>query len=218
MRAAGLAQSKSMQSHLLLSSLVKTQIYLSFYPCLPWHSSCFTFDIGPNFLESIVKKVCDIRNTRRQLTSAYHSQTDGLVKRINVTQAEGLCMYMSANQKDWDQHTPMVLFAYRVFPSATTVESPFYLCMDKSHVCLLIQHWFCRIQSFQPLLQKFTQTLSIISNMLRRPSNPIQSFHSRKLKRINAVRQRVSFRWPGISQEIEEHLASLSYSTCIERC
>ncbi|XP_028403387.1 uncharacterized protein LOC114526084 [Dendronephthya gigantea] len=36
-------------------------------------------------------------------------------------------MYVSTNQKDWDEHLPQVLFAYRVSPNATTGESPFYL-------------------------------------------------------------------------------------------
>ena len=76
-------------------------------------------DRGPNFLASIVKAVCNIINTRRQLTTAYHPQTDGLVERFNATLAEGLSMYVSANQKDWDKHIPMVLFAYRVSPNAT---------------------------------------------------------------------------------------------------
>ena len=84
-------------------------------------------DRGPNFLASVVKAVCHIMNTRRQLTTAYHPQTDGLVERFNATLAEGLSMYVSANQKDWDKHIPMVLFAYRVSPNATTGESPFYL-------------------------------------------------------------------------------------------
>eukprot|EP00795_Rhopilema_esculentum_P008405 gene8405-biopygen9466 len=84
-------------------------------------------DRGPNFLASIVKEVCKIMNTRRQLTTAYHPQTDGLVERFNATLAEGLSMYVSSNQKDWDKHIPMVLFAYRVSPNATTGESPFYL-------------------------------------------------------------------------------------------
>jgi len=34
-------------------------------------------DRGPNFLASIVKEVCHLMNTRRQLTTAYHPQTDG---------------------------------------------------------------------------------------------------------------------------------------------
>ena len=84
-------------------------------------------DRGPNFLASIVKEVCRIINTRRSHTTAYHPQTDGLVERFNGTLAEGLSMYVSTHQKDWDEHLPIILFAYRVSPNATTQESPFYL-------------------------------------------------------------------------------------------
>ena len=84
-------------------------------------------DRGPNFLASVVKAVCDIMNTRRTLTTAYHPQTDGLVERFNATLCEGLSMYVSTHQKDWDRHLPLTLFAYRVAPHATTGESPFYL-------------------------------------------------------------------------------------------
>ena len=84
-------------------------------------------DRGPNFLAAIVKEVCRLINTHRQHTTAYHPQTDGLVERFNGTLTESLSMYVSSNQKDWDKHIPMVLFAYRVSPNATTGESPFYL-------------------------------------------------------------------------------------------
>ena len=84
-------------------------------------------DRGPNFLASIVKEVSKIMNIRRTHTTAYHPQTDGLVERFNGTLAEGLSMYVSTHQKDWDRHLPMILFAYRVSPSATTGESPIYL-------------------------------------------------------------------------------------------
>ena len=84
-------------------------------------------DRGPNFLSSIVKEVCKLMNTRKANTTAYHPQTDGLVERFNGTLAEGLSMYVSGNQKDWDRHLPLVLFAYRVSPHASTRESPFYL-------------------------------------------------------------------------------------------
>ena len=84
-------------------------------------------DRGPNFLASVVKAVCDIMNTRRTLTTAYHPQTDGLVERFNATLCEGLSMYVSTHQNDWDRHLSLTLFAYRVAPHATTGESPFYL-------------------------------------------------------------------------------------------
>ena len=84
-------------------------------------------DRGPNFLAAIVKEVCLLMNTRRLHTTSYHPQTDGLVERFNGTLAEGLSMYVSTHQKDWDNHLPMILFAYRVSANATTRESPFYL-------------------------------------------------------------------------------------------
>lgn len=84
-------------------------------------------DRGPNLLASIVREICKLMNTRRSHTTAYHPQTDGLVERFNGTLAEGLSMYVSSHQKDWDQHLPMILFAYRVSPHASTHESPFYL-------------------------------------------------------------------------------------------
>eukprot|EP00795_Rhopilema_esculentum_P017845 gene17845-biopygen6667 len=84
-------------------------------------------DRGSNFLSSIVNEVCKIMNTRKLNTTAYHPQTDGLVERSNGTLAEGLSMYVSSHQKDWDRHIPMILFAYRVSPHASTGESPFYL-------------------------------------------------------------------------------------------
>eukprot|EP00795_Rhopilema_esculentum_P005471 gene5471-biopygen457 len=77
-------------------------------------------DRGSNFLSSIVNEVCKIMNTRKLNTTAYHPQTDGLVERFNGTLAEGLSMYVSSHQKDWDRHIPMILFAYRVSPHATT--------------------------------------------------------------------------------------------------
>ena len=84
-------------------------------------------DRGSNFLASIVTEVCKLLNTRQLRTTSYHPQTDGLVERFNGTLAEALSMYVSSNQRDWDRHLPLVLFAYRVSPHATTHESPFYL-------------------------------------------------------------------------------------------
>ncbi len=88
---------------------------------------CILSDRGRNFLAAIVKETCRLMNTSKLNTTAYHPQTDGLVERFNGTLAETLSMFVSTNQKDWDEHIPQVLFAYRVSPNATTGESPFYL-------------------------------------------------------------------------------------------
>ena len=71
---------------------------------LAWHSAPRTLlsDHGSSFLSSIVNEVCKIMNMHKLNTTAYHPQTDGLVEQFDGTLAEGLSMYVSSHQKDWD--------------------------------------------------------------------------------------------------------------------
>ena len=56
------------------------------------------------------------------------------IERFNGIIAQTLSMYVSCDQKDWDQHIPSVLFAYRVTPSESTGDSPFYLLYGRECV------------------------------------------------------------------------------------
>ena len=84
-------------------------------------------DRGKNFLSSLVRSVCELLNTKKVNTTAYHPQTDGLVERFNHTLCQSVSMYVSRDQKDWDTHLPAILFGFRVSPHQTTGDSPFYL-------------------------------------------------------------------------------------------
>ena len=84
-------------------------------------------DRGTNFLSTLVRSVCDLINTKKVNTTAYHPQTDGIVERFNHTLCQSISMYISSDQKDWDNHLAAILFAYRVSPHDTTGESPFFL-------------------------------------------------------------------------------------------
>ena len=84
-------------------------------------------DRGSNFLSSLFREICLLMNTDKIFTSGYRPQTNGKVERFNGTLAQSLSMYVSGNQKDWDEHLNSVLFAYRVSPSEVTGESPFYM-------------------------------------------------------------------------------------------
>ena len=84
-------------------------------------------DRGANFLSSLVRSVCELLNTKKVNTTAYHPQTDGLVERFNHTLCQSISMYVSRDQKDWDSHLPAILFGFRVSPHETTGDSPFYL-------------------------------------------------------------------------------------------
>ena len=66
-------------------------------------------------------------STTKLNTTAYHPQCDGLVERFNAFISQTLTMYVSANQRNWDEFLPSTLFAYRTSPSASTGDSTFYL-------------------------------------------------------------------------------------------
>jgi transposase InsO family protein len=84
-------------------------------------------DRGRNFLSTLVREVCHLLSIDKINTSAYHPMTDGLVERFNSYISQSLSMFVSDNQKDWDEYLPAILFAYRTSPQATTGDSPFYL-------------------------------------------------------------------------------------------
>jgi transposase InsO family protein len=84
-------------------------------------------DRGKNFLSKLIREVCNLLSIKKLNTPAYHPQTDGLVERFNSVISQSLSMYVSANQKDWDEFLPSILFAYRTSPQATTGDFPFYL-------------------------------------------------------------------------------------------
>ena len=75
----------------------------------------------------VVAEVCKIFQIQKVNTSSYHSQTDGLVERFNSTLCQSLSMYVSKNQKDWDEFIPLVLFAHRTSVLDAIGDSPFYV-------------------------------------------------------------------------------------------
>ena len=83
-------------------------------------------DRGTNFLSKVVAEVCKIFQIQKVNTSSYHPQTDGLVERFNSTLCESLSVYVSKNQKNWEEFIPLVLFVHRTSVLDTTGYSPFY--------------------------------------------------------------------------------------------
>ena len=84
-------------------------------------------DRGSAFLSVLLQEVYQLLGTHKVSTTAYHPQTDGLVERFNRTLIDMLAKTVEKNGRDWDQHLPHVLFAYRASPQESTKESPFFL-------------------------------------------------------------------------------------------
>lgn len=72
-------------------------------------------------MSSLVTEVCRLLNTKKVSATAYHPQTNGLVEWFNNTFVD-----------DWDLYIPAILFAFRVLPSVSTGNSPFYLLYGRN--------------------------------------------------------------------------------------
>ena len=84
-------------------------------------------DRGTNFLSELIKGVCDILGIKKINTSGYHPQTDGLVEKFNSTLVNMIAKCCETKKRDWDDHLPYLLYAYRTMVQESTHESPFYL-------------------------------------------------------------------------------------------
>ncbi|UYV63495.1 K02A2.6-like [Cordylochernes scorpioides] len=70
-------------------------------------------DQGRNFESNIFQELCRRLGIEKTRTTPLHPQSDGMVERFNRTLTQHLTMFVDKNQRDWDQHLPMLLMAYR---------------------------------------------------------------------------------------------------------
>ena len=84
-------------------------------------------DQGSNLMSSLLQEMYLMLNISRLRTSPYHPQTDGLTERLNGALKSMIRKFTASNQKDWDEHLPYLLFAYREVPQESTGFSPFEL-------------------------------------------------------------------------------------------
>ena len=70
-------------------------------------------DQGRNFESAVFAGVCKLLGMHKTQTTPLHPQSDGMVERFNRTIENQLAAYVAENQRDWDQHIPMLLLAYR---------------------------------------------------------------------------------------------------------
>ena len=92
-------------------------------------------DQGRNFISEIVQEVGRFMNTKWQLSTAYHPQTNGLTERVNRTVCTMLTHYcQEQNQTRWTQVLPLINFAYNSNVNRSTQMSPFYLLYGREPI------------------------------------------------------------------------------------
>ncbi|MBW0585824.1 hypothetical protein O181_125539, partial [Austropuccinia psidii MF-1] len=83
-------------------------------------------DRGSLFVSSFWTNLCQQLKISRELSTAYHPETDGQTERVNQILQQYLWMYVSYHQDDWNTWLPLAEFAYNNSDHSSTKQSPFF--------------------------------------------------------------------------------------------
>ncbi|MBW0556661.1 hypothetical protein O181_096376 [Austropuccinia psidii MF-1] len=83
-------------------------------------------DRGSLFVSSFWTQLCQQLKISRDLSTAFHPETDGQTERVNQILEQYLWIYVSYHQDDWHTFLPLAEFAYNNAEHSSTKQSPFF--------------------------------------------------------------------------------------------
>jgi len=88
--------------------------------------SSIVSDRGSLFTSDFWKRVTEALGISRNLSTAFHPQTDGQTERANATLKQYLRAYCNYQQDDWERLLPIAEFCYNNTQTGTTRITPFF--------------------------------------------------------------------------------------------
>ena len=88
-------------------------------------------DQGKEFCNALLNEVCRMFDVDKLRTSAYRASTNGAVERWHRTLNAMIGKVVADNQRDWDEHLPYLLCAYRSARHESTGFSPNMLVLGR---------------------------------------------------------------------------------------
>ena len=88
-------------------------------------------DQGRNFESQVFGEMCKILGTKKTRTTPLHPQPDGMVERYNRTLEHQIAMFVNENKREWDEHIPLLLMAYRTAIHESTGITPAKMIMRR---------------------------------------------------------------------------------------
>ena len=94
-------------------------------------------DQDRNFESAVFTEMCQMLGMYKTRTTPYHPQSDGMVERFNRTLEEQLAKFVDYHQRDWDEHIPYLMLAYRSAIHESTGCTPAKLYLGETYGCQL---------------------------------------------------------------------------------
>uniref|UniRef100_A0AAR2LQ50 Gypsy retrotransposon integrase-like protein 1 n=1 Tax=Pygocentrus nattereri TaxID=42514 RepID=A0AAR2LQ50_PYGNA len=88
-------------------------------------------DQGSNFESLLFKNVCKLLQVSKTRTTPYHPASNGQAERFNRTLLQMIRCYVDRNQKNWDEHLPLLTAAYRSSVHVATKHTPNRLMLGR---------------------------------------------------------------------------------------
>ena len=88
-------------------------------------------DQGKEFCNTLLNEICRMFEVDRLRTSTYRASTNGCVKRWHRTLNSMIGKVVADNQRDWDEHLPFLLCAYRSARHESTGFTPNMLILGR---------------------------------------------------------------------------------------
>ena len=92
-------------------------------------------DQGREFQSELFRLVCEKFGIEQTRTCPYRQNSDGLVERFNRMLKQMLRIFSAENPKDWDDHLPYLLMAYRSSQHKSTGCTPNLLFLQREITC-----------------------------------------------------------------------------------
>ena len=84
-------------------------------------------DRGPQFVNGVWKRMCQILNINRRLSTTAHPKTDGSTERMNQNIEAYIRIFATFCQDNWENLLPIAQLAINNRNSASTGISPFFM-------------------------------------------------------------------------------------------
>eukprot|EP00731_Ephydatia_muelleri_P016252 Em0009g676a len=93
-----------------------------------------TTDQGKEFRNNLDKKITELLGIKRQFTTPYHPQANGLDERWNQTLKNMIVKFLNEKKEDWDVYIDCHVFAYNTAKHASSLYSPFEVMFGRKAV------------------------------------------------------------------------------------